>query len=117
MKPEWKQIWVDALQCGRYEQIRGALRRDNCFCAIGVLLQEYTLRVGEGTWVPVPNPSQQGTCEFCFSFAAFWSTWTLLEQLQTTFDMTADDIDQSTQWNDIDAMSFSQIADRIKAEL
>lgn len=37
MKPEIKERWVAALRSGEYLPARGFLRRDNCFCGLGVL--------------------------------------------------------------------------------
>jgi len=37
MIPEIKEKWINALRSGEYEQIRGALRREEGFCCLGVL--------------------------------------------------------------------------------
>lgn len=41
MKIEIKQRWIDALRSGTYKQLMGFLRKNNCFCATGVLCDLY----------------------------------------------------------------------------
>lgn len=37
MNPEIKALWLAALRGGKYKQARGALRKSNGFCCLGVL--------------------------------------------------------------------------------
>lgn len=39
MNPEIKALWIDALRSGDYEQCKGALRRGDSFCCLGVLTE------------------------------------------------------------------------------
>lgn len=41
MNQEIKKKWVEALRSGDYKQTTGYLKRDNCFCALGVLCDLY----------------------------------------------------------------------------
>lgn len=41
MKPEIKQLWIEALKSGRYKQGKGALRSINGYCCLGVLADLY----------------------------------------------------------------------------
>ena len=36
MTPEFKALWIEALRSGKYEQCRGALRKGDTFCCLGV---------------------------------------------------------------------------------
>lgn len=36
MTPEFKALWIEALRSGKYKQGRGALRRGDTFCCLGV---------------------------------------------------------------------------------
>ena len=37
MNKEIKEKWIEALRSGRYNKIKGALKKDDGFCAVGVL--------------------------------------------------------------------------------
>ena len=52
MNPRIKQLWVDALKSGEYQQTIGALRKDNSYCALGVLIDVYHKETGNGEWSP-----------------------------------------------------------------
>lgn len=41
MRPEIKELWVEALKSGRYSQARNTLRRGDSFCCLGVLCDLY----------------------------------------------------------------------------
>ena len=45
------RLWMDALRSGKYEQGKGALRRDGKFCCLGVLCDVYRKETGDGMWV------------------------------------------------------------------
>jgi hypothetical protein len=46
MKKEIKQLWIDALESGKYKQGRRALRKGNNFCCLGVLCDLYNKETG-----------------------------------------------------------------------
>lgn len=51
MKPEIKQLWVDALDSGEYQQGIGQLKTiGNHFCCLGVLCDLHRKMTGEGNW-------------------------------------------------------------------
>lgn len=37
MKEDIKNLWADALESGQYKQTKGALRKGDAFCCLGVL--------------------------------------------------------------------------------
>lgn len=41
MNPSIKQIWINALRSGKYEQGQGSLNEDGKFCCLGVLTDLY----------------------------------------------------------------------------
>jgi hypothetical protein len=49
MKPEIKQMWVDALRSGKYRQGDSYLRVENSFCCLGVLCDLHARATG-GEW-------------------------------------------------------------------
>ena len=52
MNPEVKQLWLDALRSGKYEQGKLMLRpTDNSYCCLGVLC-EIAQESGIGQYVP-----------------------------------------------------------------
>jgi hypothetical protein len=46
MNPERKQLWLDALESGEYEQTTVALRDMNGFCCLGVACDVYAKATG-----------------------------------------------------------------------
>ncbi len=50
MNQEIKEIWCDALTSGSYQQGKGALRKDDNFCCLGVLCDLYIRDIGKGHW-------------------------------------------------------------------
>lgn len=67
MKRDNYDAWLKALRSGEYTQGRGHLRKDGCFCAIGVLAEtgtfarpgEYFFR-GEGTYAELGLHASEG---------------------------------------------------------
>jgi hypothetical protein len=52
MKPEIKQLWVEALKGGKYKQAKGRLHMGRGgFCCLGVLCDVYRQKTGNGEWV------------------------------------------------------------------
>lgn len=54
MKPEIKELWVEALRSGKYDQTKNTLRRGDSFCCLGVLCDLYL------------NHSEDFNSEWCF---------------------------------------------------
>lgn len=50
MSPEVKQLWLDALRSGKYQQTTEVLHDDEGFCCLGVLTDLYRQECG-GEWV------------------------------------------------------------------
>lgn len=50
MNPRIKQLWLDALRSGDYEQGTGRLRTGNRFCCLGVLCDLHSKETGAGRW-------------------------------------------------------------------
>lgn len=49
MQPELVEKWATALESGKYKQARGALRKGDGFCCLGVLLD---IVKGRESWIP-----------------------------------------------------------------
>jgi len=52
VKDNVRDLWRDALMSGKYNQARGALRKDERFCVLGVLCEVYREETGKGVWYP-----------------------------------------------------------------
>ena len=52
MNPQIKARWVAALRSGDYTQGKGALRRGDEYCCLGVLCDLHRIETGETEWVP-----------------------------------------------------------------
>lgn len=50
--------WVAALRSGEFSQARGALRKDEAFCCLGVACELYRRETGKGVWDP--NTQEDG---------------------------------------------------------
>jgi hypothetical protein len=50
MKPEIKQLWIDALRSGEYIQGHGALKTSWGYCCLGVLCDLHRKHTGKGDW-------------------------------------------------------------------
>jgi len=45
-----KKAWIEALRSGKYEQGRGYLKKDNCYCCLGVIC-EINNKLDEHGWI------------------------------------------------------------------
>ncbi len=50
MKPEIKEMWIQALESGEYQQGHRALHPGDNFCCLGVLCDLYRKATGLGKW-------------------------------------------------------------------
>lgn len=53
-RDEFYREWIRALRSGEYVQGRGALRKDDSFCCLGVVC-DIAVKHGRGLWVAPPN--------------------------------------------------------------
>lgn len=109
MTRDLKQRWVEALRSGKYKQGVGRLRGedplikdgpDDCFCALGVL-------------VDIADP-----CGWCWSGRS-WSYRSNPVSARRLIDIgviTGKVHDEVIDLNDVLGLTFSEIADRIEAD-
>ena len=51
MRQEIKDLWIEALESGKYEKGKGTLRgADDSYCCLGVLCDIYRTRRRKGSW-------------------------------------------------------------------
>jgi hypothetical protein len=63
MDPALLDKWLAALRSGEYEQTKGALRRDNSFCCLGVLCDV----ISPDGWQK-NNDKDVGSSSYCYNF-------------------------------------------------
>ncbi len=51
MKPEIKEMWIQALESGEYQQGRALHPDQDTFCCLGVLCDLYHKETGNGEWI------------------------------------------------------------------
>lgn len=119
MNTEIKRKWISALMGGEYKQTKGTLRRDNCFCAYGVLCDLYAKEKNE-KWIL--NIGYSGR----YSFLGMWDfvpdevlEWAGLSESDKVYrkGITEKNIDRVSMMNDKGGKSFSEIADFIEEGL
>lgn len=107
MKQEWKDKWIAALRSGEYKQGNAVLRsEDNKFCCLGVLCDLVIKENPKLNWYideEICDYEIDGETEF---------------PPQEIYDITGElEIDESelAALNDVERLSFKQIADVIEA--
>ena len=102
MKKDIAEKWVAALRSGEFRQGQSTLEKDGAFCCLGVLAQINGLmkngRCGSLVGKDIGRDMLTSDALELFGMATH-------EQLKCTI------------WNDKQRLTFSQIADRIEAEL
>lgn len=126
MDQEIKDEWISRLESGQYPQIMNAMRTHRGYCSIGVLADILAER-GYGTWSePIPRRREATltllTGEPTFSFAGRVKdeaeyTGDLPPAIGNEIGLKYGDRMRVAEWNDNEALSFPEIAIRIKEEL
>ena len=98
MTPEFKAKWVAALRSGKYKQGRGALRKGDTFCCLGVACD----LIDKDGW-------EDGT------FGMGWNG-TGCESTDLPF-INSDEAISLSELNDKERLSFKEIADYIEHNL
>ncbi len=123
MNEQVKQDWIKALRSGEYKQTKTNLRKDDCYCAYGVLCDLYgkekNINWGKDKLSPTPS---------VYSFMDMWGCppdevfdWAGLSDkglgLNAATRALAKKKDQVVHLNDKHGASFSEIADYIEKNL
>ena len=127
MKPEIKQLWINALRSGKYQQGTGCLRKEDKYCCLGVLLDCYLDERNE-SWVPVEtNFVLQGldsattyyhrTKEDDCLFESFCFLPRYKDFLNWTGDIPTEKEDHLVELNDLEGLPFEVIARWIEENL
>lgn len=124
MKPEIAKIWTEALRSGKYEQCTSVLRStDNKFCCLGVLCE---LAVKESIIEP---PVLQEKDYYIYEGTSYGilpikvQEWAGMKNTNGWYDVKKDskgntiEIIALYKHNDVDKMTFDQIADIIEANV
>jgi len=105
MKPEIKQMWVEALRSGKYKQGQYRLRRnDDSFCCLGVLCDV----VDHSSWSSHLNED---------SYSYDDQFLTISESMKKYVELEVEECRDLVNLNDGCAKSFSEIADYIEENL
>jgi hypothetical protein len=83
-----RQQWLNNLRSGAFKQIRNDIRKDDGYCAMGVLCATINPLEPESDPVYTKASEVVGSQELIF---------------------------QIIEWNDVEELSFSEIADRVEA--
>lgn len=118
MKPEVKQLWLDALRSGKYKQALRALRTDHGFCCLGVLCDVHAAAcggewrgrryMGQGTRLPRAVREWAGLTH---SDPKTYSGFTLADLNDGAHP------NNHNTWREYQSADFRQIADIVEAEL
>lgn len=108
-----KQMWVDALRSGKYKQIVGSLKKDDCFCAYGVLCDLYS-KCKNIMWEPGYDESEYilGHSAYVPNEVLDWAGCGIDKSINTLKK-----VDYIIDMNDKQKKSFLEIADYIEKEL
>jgi len=98
MNPEVKQMWVDALRSGEYLQYFGALERNGKFCFLGVLQDLAPAEIKRG-------PDRRVLSVHIRDWAGLDNTDPIIGGKYASY------------WNDIEGLSFDQLADLVEEYL
>lgn len=118
MNREIKKRWVAALRSGKYRQSCGSLRKDDCYCALGVLCDLFVQdREHEGVaWLSVLGHYavhyEEGQPTYSYDFlpqpVMNWAG--LIHENPAFFVEESEDYFTVSDLNDDQQLSFDQIA-------
>lgn len=97
-------LWIDTLESGKYKQTTGALKEGDSFCCLGVLCD---LAVKDGSrfrWTYFDHFTDDGFEEF-----DDLPPDGILKYIGLLYD-----VDEVAELNDIDGLSFEEIAEYLK---
>lgn len=112
MKPEIKQKWITALRDGSYKKITGFIRKNDCFCAQGVLCDIYSKEKGIEWKLDIGHSGRFSIHDSWRAAPSFVWEWAGVEFI---YDNQLKK-DQVVWMNDQQNNSFSEIADWIERE-
>jgi hypothetical protein len=121
LKPEIKQLWVDALRSGKYQQGEGVLKSlDHKFCCLGVLCD---LKGDE--WEHEPNLDSEFNYESDTMFPPASVTEWAVEEYEGVNVLESpcvrikghENLQALSEINDYHKYTFEQIADLIEEQL
>jgi len=129
MNPEIKAKWLGALRSGKYEQVKGGLKKDNCFCCLGVLTDIWA-KENNTEWVKKNVNSIGKIFQETYSYITIPGSSLVVDDIlpdpvaewaglgisdpEITYDNTVSYI---THLNDEVGLTFKQIADLIEEQL
>ena len=114
MNGEVKQMWVDALRSGEYQQGFGQLRVAGGYCCLGVLCDLHRRRTNQGEWLGDGYISVGASIPELGTLPKAVKDWAGLSEDNpnlTPLQMSLSEL------NDAEEMSFSDIANLIDEHL
>lgn len=120
MNPEVKQLWLDALRNGGFQQTRGALHDDKGYCCLGVLC-EVAIKAGIEIEVKPPKHADErfyydGYTTVPPDVVQAWANISETGHLDKAVEFAGPPSIALTALNDR-GMTFDQIADVIEKQL
>lgn len=117
MNPEIKKRWVAALRSGEYEQGSEVLRTlDNKFCCLGVLCDLHAKETGKA-WLPRPSDSRYTYRGGASLLPISVHVWADLDSTSPKVKVDNHNHKQFlTMLNDIERLTFNEIADIIEKQ-
>ncbi len=106
MNQEVKQKWLEALRSKRYTQGRGALRRGQAYCCLGVLCDA----IDSSKWQQEHNIYNKD------SYSYNRCTGTPPASVSKEAGLTPQQESLMVKYNDTDMLDFDEIADKIEQE-
>ncbi len=121
-----KNLWIKALESGKYKQGKNRLRTDDKFCCLGVLCDIYRKETGKGEWrgnikkVFAPDKESDDSTEG--ELPCIVSDWAKLESENPRIEFGGDiasisNLNDGRRQDKIPVHSFKEIAKVIKKQL
>lgn len=119
MNQDIKELWVQALRSGEYQQSRNSLRRNGGYCCLGVLCDLYA-KEHNVEWQINPKyaPNEQYQLNGCnYMLPSEVVTWAELESQDPGFKKDETEDTLLSYLNDHLKLNFNQIAQVIEEQL
>lgn len=103
---------VEALRSGDYTQTRGALRRLDGHCCLGVLCDLHRIHTGAGEWAKMPTEFDVGDDAIVYKSNGFEQVGTPSTEVMEWAGLGVFNVSEMANRND-DGQTFAQIADYV----
>ena len=105
MNEQVKVMWCEALRSGKYVQTSGMLKREDCYCVIGVLVDLHS-KIHQSSW------TRKNGCYTYLRHAV-----SIPDEVQKWANLNCKDVNKLMNRNDTCGHSFLKLADYIHNHL